>query len=165
MHASLAELAEPRLIAVHSRAMSSEMESKQRDSRPTESQHDPSPSADSSADVQTKRAIRELLDVLPADVLDEINRGVIDLKDPAFLDGLMDHVSRLSLASPREGQRILGKVIKLKKLISRSLRDSDPQVAVSPTITRTGQRVGRNDACPCGSGKKYKQCCLRKQPH
>ncbi|MGK0297161.1 MAG: hypothetical protein ACI9XC_000762 [Gammaproteobacteria bacterium] len=22
--------------------------------------------------------------------------------------------------------------------------------------------VGRNDACPCGSGKKYKQCCLNK---
>jgi tetratricopeptide (TPR) repeat protein len=23
--------------------------------------------------------------------------------------------------------------------------------------------VGRNDPCPCGSGKKYKHCCLRKQ--
>ena len=23
-------------------------------------------------------------------------------------------------------------------------------------------RVGRNDPCPCGSGKKYKQCCMRK---
>lgn len=23
--------------------------------------------------------------------------------------------------------------------------------------------AGRNDPCPCGSGKKYKQCCLRKQ--
>jgi len=22
--------------------------------------------------------------------------------------------------------------------------------------------TGRNDPCPCGSGKKYKQCCLRK---
>ena len=21
--------------------------------------------------------------------------------------------------------------------------------------------VGRNDPCPCGSGKKYKQCCMR----
>ena len=26
-------------------------------------------------------------------------------------------------------------------------------------IQRTGPKVGRNDACPCGSGKKYKQCC------
>jgi len=25
-------------------------------------------------------------------------------------------------------------------------------------------KVGRNDPCPCGSGKKYKQCCLAKAP-
>jgi hypothetical protein len=25
------------------------------------------------------------------------------------------------------------------------------------------QRVGRNDPCPCGSGKKFKKCCLQKQ--
>lgn len=24
------------------------------------------------------------------------------------------------------------------------------------------KKVGRNDPCPCGSGKKYKQCCLQK---
>ena len=24
--------------------------------------------------------------------------------------------------------------------------------------------IGRNDPCPCGSGKKYKQCCLGKEP-
>ncbi|WP_295026772.1 SEC-C metal-binding domain-containing protein, partial [Ruminococcus sp.] len=22
-----------------------------------------------------------------------------------------------------------------------------------------GKKVGRNDPCPCGSGKKYKKCC------
>jgi len=27
------------------------------------------------------------------------------------------------------------------------------------TIVRTGEKVGRNDPCPCGSGKKYKKCC------
>ena len=26
-----------------------------------------------------------------------------------------------------------------------------------------GKEVGRNDPCPCGSGKKYKKCCLNKQ--
>ena len=26
---------------------------------------------------------------------------------------------------------------------------------------RSGPKVGRNDPCPCGSGKKYKQCCGR----
>jgi preprotein translocase subunit SecA len=29
-------------------------------------------------------------------------------------------------------------------------------------IRNRGQRVGRNDPCPCGSGKKYKVCCMRK---
>ena len=24
---------------------------------------------------------------------------------------------------------------------------------------KKGQKVGRNDPCPCGSGKKYKHCC------
>ena len=24
------------------------------------------------------------------------------------------------------------------------------------------RKVGRNDACPCGSGRKYKQCCAGK---
>ncbi len=25
-----------------------------------------------------------------------------------------------------------------------------------------GKKVGRNDPCPCGSGRKYKQCCMNK---
>jgi preprotein translocase subunit SecA len=28
---------------------------------------------------------------------------------------------------------------------------------------RPGAKVGRNDPCPCGSGKKYKRCCLMKE--
>ncbi|HDZ20727.1 MAG TPA: hypothetical protein ENH80_11455 [Phycisphaerae bacterium] len=27
------------------------------------------------------------------------------------------------------------------------------------TIRRDVQKVGRNEPCPCGSGKKYKKCC------
>jgi SEC-C motif-containing protein len=29
------------------------------------------------------------------------------------------------------------------------------------TITRSSPKVGRNEPCPCGSGKKYKHCCGR----
>lgn len=32
------------------------------------------------------------------------------------------------------------------------------------TIRHRGERVGRNDPCPCGSGRKYKQCCMRSAP-
>jgi preprotein translocase subunit SecA len=28
-------------------------------------------------------------------------------------------------------------------------------------IRNVGNKVGRNDPCPCGSGKKYKSCCMR----
>ncbi|MEO6434991.1 MAG: SEC-C metal-binding domain-containing protein, partial [Tepidisphaeraceae bacterium] len=31
--------------------------------------------------------------------------------------------------------------------------------AVVKTIVREAEKVGRNDPCPCGSGKKYKKCC------
>ncbi len=27
------------------------------------------------------------------------------------------------------------------------------------TTIRVGKKIGRNDPCPCGSGRKYKQCC------
>ena len=27
------------------------------------------------------------------------------------------------------------------------------------TVVREGAKIGRNDPCPCGSGKKYKKCC------
>jgi len=36
--------------------------------------------------------------------------------------------------------------------------DGEPKVE---TIRNVGEKVGRNDPCPCGSGKKYKNCCLR----
>lgn len=33
----------------------------------------------------------------------------------------------------------------------------------SPPIERDGPRVGRNDPCPCGSGRKFKKCCINKK--
>jgi SEC-C motif-containing protein len=30
------------------------------------------------------------------------------------------------------------------------------------TVVRSGPKTGRNDPCPCGSGKKYKHCCINK---
>ena len=45
----------------------------------------------------------------------------------------------------------------------REMRTSvEAQRAPEPVRT-TGARVGRNDPCPCGSGKKYKHCCMRKE--
>ncbi len=30
---------------------------------------------------------------------------------------------------------------------------------ITETVKRDGAKIGRNDPCPCGSGKKYKKCC------
>ncbi|MGL5245626.1 MAG: SEC-C metal-binding domain-containing protein [Sarcina sp.] len=38
-----------------------------------------------------------------------------------------------------------------RKEIQKSYRDSK--------IAKNENKVGRNDVCPCGSGKKYKKCC------
>ena len=32
-------------------------------------------------------------------------------------------------------------------------------VGMTPGPARAGPKVGRNDPCPCGSGRKYKKCC------
>lgn len=36
------------------------------------------------------------------------------------------------------------------------------QPAAAPALSRQAFMVGREDACPCGSGKSYKRCCWRK---
>ena len=33
-----------------------------------------------------------------------------------------------------------------------------------PIVKKAAEKVGRNDPCPCGSGKKYKKCCGANQP-
>ncbi len=46
----------------------------------------------------------------------------------------------------------------------QNARQSANAGAVSPVqVIRTAPKVGRNDPCPCGSGKKYKNCCGRNQ--
>lgn len=37
--------------------------------------------------------------------------------------------------------------------------DGREQKKKQKSITRQGSKIGRNDPCPCGSGKKYKNCC------
>ena len=44
-----------------------------------------------------------------------------------------------------------------KMVLSRGGDGGEP--ARVTTVKRQGSKVGRNDPCPCGSGKKYKRCC------
>ena len=47
---------------------------------------------------------------------------------------------------------------KLEQNFSQALRKLDREFS----RTEPKRKIGRNDPCPCGSGKKYKQCCLNK---
>ena len=53
--------------------------------------------------------------------------------------------------------------VRTQKEEVKSLTDSRPgQVSKQATVKRSSKKVGRNDPCPCGSGKKYKKCCYPK---
>jgi len=44
-----------------------------------------------------------------------------------------------------------------------SPRGAEMEEGRGMTVRREGKKIGRNDPCPCGSGKKYKKCCLLKE--
>jgi preprotein translocase subunit SecA len=37
--------------------------------------------------------------------------------------------------------------------------EAGQEPASAAPVHRNGEKVGRNDPCPCGSGKKFKKCC------
>jgi hypothetical protein len=47
----------------------------------------------------------------------------------------------------------------LAPLPKKSKKFAPPDELVNEPIVRDGPKIGRNDPCPCGSGKKYKKCC------
>jgi uncharacterized protein len=42
---------------------------------------------------------------------------------------------------------------------ARRRRSATPASVSAGTVRRAGKKVGRNDPCPCGSGRKFKYCC------
>jgi len=47
---------------------------------------------------------------------------------------------------------------KKERELAVAARQGGGDSASQPSQRRTGDKVGRNDPCPCGSGKKYKKC-------
>ncbi len=77
------------------------------------------------------------------------------------------------IKNPSKGEELVMR--KYSELFSSFLSDQFPEdedyeededytnfYEVPETFVRTEKKVGRNDPCPCGSGKKYKKCCLNK---
>ena len=45
--------------------------------------------------------------------------------------------------------------------VPKELQPQGPPAEKRLPYRREGRKVGRNEPCPCGSGKKYKHCCGR----
>ncbi len=52
------------------------------------------------------------------------------------------------------GGRVLGAYVRALKEAFAEDASGKPK-----PVKRPGSRIGRNDPCPCGSGRKYKKCC------
>jgi SEC-C motif domain protein len=68
--------------------------------------------------------------------------GVVEFKAGYVLDGLRESHHEKAAFAKKEGVWLY----------------VDGEV-IPETVVREGPKVGRNDPCPCGSGKKYKKCC------
>ncbi len=101
------------------------------------------------------------------DAMDALRRGIglrgYGQRDPVMAyrqegwDMFEDMVSRIH----SETAQILLKV-QIEKREDGSTQASKDISVSSKTVRNNGEKVGRNDKCPCGSGLKYKQCCGKK---
>lgn len=85
------------------------------------------------------------------------------------------YLTSLDLSNPREFERAYqlfvtgalpeaprkGPFQSLWQALSGDEAPPDEEAFVPPQPLRVPRRVGRNEPCPCGSGKKYKRCCGR----
>lgn len=131
------------------------------------------PSGDSQAPAARQQPIPlELIDIINAD-------GAPDLKElesrgllPKFLrlwnnPATLRQLKTVSQLLKAEGIDPKDKAA-VKAWTEKNQDKLDPnavkpeQSAQQKTITKSGPSVGRNDPCPCASGKKFKKCCAGK---
>ena len=91
-----------------------------------------------------------------------------DMFDQMIADIQVNVVKILMNARKREGAPVRKESIKITgegfENSNVSLKNNVPiQEKTHTPIVNTEPKVGRNDPCPCGSGKKYKNCCGKNQ--
>ena len=103
------------------------------------------------ADVERLRAIRE-----------ERIRELQAAKEQAVLQGEssdeIDEIDKEIAEEEQENVEDASVVIKREQMANPTSTSGGSENSTSSTV-RKGKKVGRNDLCPCGSGKKYKKCC------
>ena len=74
------------------------------------------------------------------------------------------HLRKQSEIQRQQAVRITGAALQALKSMENAMHagtNKDEAAKVDRTVVNDEPKVGRNDACPCGSGKKYKNCCGR----
>lgn len=69
-------------------------------------------------------------------------------------DFIMNTMQESETDEAIQNQEVLNTALNNKRDLSKLLRYMKPKTMIRE------HKVGRNDPCPCGSGKKYKNCCL-----
>lgn len=95
----------------------------------------------------------ELLNVIKNDVVKSIMTVQISSASELYQasESMNDDLAKLSDVQYQHADP--------EKEVAGSTGDGGAAVDIQPAPIRTGPKVGRNDPCPCGSGKKYKNCC------
>ena len=101
------------------------------------------------ADVERLRAIR-----------DERIRELQAAKEQAVLQGeSSEEIDREIAEEEKENVDEASVVIKREQMANPTSTSGGSENSTSSSTVRKSKKVGRNDPCPCGSGKKYKKCC------
>lgn len=74
-----------------------------------------------------------------------------------MITNIRDDTARMIMSVMPKPQVEL-KRIEVAKPVAANYSDSSPKQVNKPIVNKV-QKVGRNDPCPCGSGKKFKKCC------
>jgi preprotein translocase subunit SecA len=91
----------------------------------------------------------ELLDTLKFDVISILSK--VQVQKPEEVDRMQEQRRAQAEAAARMAQA--------NHAVSENILDDGEEApAASQTVVNEEKKVGRNDPCPCGSGKKYKQC-------
>ena len=105
----------------------------------------------------------ESADIEALPLFPELRRAYADgLIDPQFMrSSELDEVEAAPggsvLEATRERHPPIDDVVDATAWWARF--DDAPESAVAAEPYRAPPRVGRNESCPCGSGKKFKKCC------
>jgi len=106
---------------------------------------------DPNAEYQEKDSIQEKV----TDLIFRMEEAISDNYDMMMATSQAKHESSAgTLPGPKEGS--------LRAQQDAAIAGSQQSGAKPEPVRNKGPRVGRNDPCPCGSGKKYKQCCMKK---